>query len=281
MSEDLMVQGQQRPSAMPYALGGAIIGGAAGAGASKIGCGMKTAAYKSWEDAVQAATDADSFVSKQIAKGGDNKAAWEAVKTQAEAVQKAEKVLKDIKLPEGFNAATELEAFADKTLAKEVAEKALEGKKKELFNSALEAIKKSDKYTIEGVGELDNKALLAHIEQLDEAGLKKLVESNTEHYGSKLTEVTKDAQSVVDNATKDAKDALEALNKKNNLSDDIRNSYVSAKRGLNEVKGKAKEALKEDIISKLKKPSMLKTAAAVAAVGLLLGLALRPKAPEV
>ena len=281
MSEDLMVQGQ-RPSALPYALGGAAIGGAAGAGSAKLGLGIQSAAYKSWEDAVKESTEKDSFISKKIEKGGENKAAFESVKAQAEAVQKAEKALKDIKLPEGFEAATELEAFADRTIAKEAAEKALESKKKEVFDSALESIKKLEKYNIEGIGEVDNKALLEYIEKLDEAGLKQFVESNTDHYGNKLPEATKDTKTALEKAEKEVADALEALNKKDSkLTEEVRNSYLNAKKGVNEAKNEAKKVLTDDLLSKIKKPSMAKTAAAVAAAGLLIGLLLRPKAEEV
>ena len=89
MADDLTVQAQVQPqvkrkdNTLPYTIGGAAIGGAAGAAFPMI----KTK-YSSWEDVVK---ESEDTFNKQIDKGGDNKTYWETAKEQAQKINEAEK----------------------------------------------------------------------------------------------------------------------------------------------------------------------------------------------
>ena len=81
MTQDLTVQ-NQRPSAMPYVLGGTAAGALAGWGASKIPA-LQSAKYNSWQDILK--DSADDF-KKMTETAGENetlKNGVEAVKTAA------------------------------------------------------------------------------------------------------------------------------------------------------------------------------------------------------
>ena len=87
MTDELAIQTvnpqvRKKDNTVPYALGGAVIGGAAGASFPMI----KTK-YSSWEDVLN---ESEDTFNKQIEKGGDNKSAWEAAKEQAAKVKEAE-----------------------------------------------------------------------------------------------------------------------------------------------------------------------------------------------
>lgn len=86
MSDELTIQPQvqQKSNAVPYAAGGAIVGGLAGA-LSPVGVTKQK--YASYEDILKESKD--TFDS-QIEKGGDNKGVWEAAKEHAEKVKNAE-----------------------------------------------------------------------------------------------------------------------------------------------------------------------------------------------
>ena len=86
MSDELTIQPQvqQKSNAVPYAAGGAIIGGLAGA-LSPVG--VTKPKYSSYEDILKESED--TFKS-QIEKGGDAKGVWEAAKEHAEKVKNAE-----------------------------------------------------------------------------------------------------------------------------------------------------------------------------------------------
>ena len=86
MSDELTIQPQvqQKSNAVPYAAGGAIVGGLAGA-LSPVG--VTKPKYASYEDILKESED--TFKS-QIEKGGDAKGVWEAAKEHAEKVKNAE-----------------------------------------------------------------------------------------------------------------------------------------------------------------------------------------------
>lgn len=86
MSDELTIQPQvqQKSNAVPYAAGGAIIGGLAGA-LSPVG--VTKPKYASYEDILKESED--TFKS-QIEKGGEAKGVWEAAKEHAEKVKNAE-----------------------------------------------------------------------------------------------------------------------------------------------------------------------------------------------
>lgn len=89
MADDLTIQAQVQPqvkrkdNTLPYTLGGAAVGGIAGAAFPVI----KTK-YSSWEDVVN---ESEDTFKKQIDKGGDNKTYWETAKDQAQKIKDAEK----------------------------------------------------------------------------------------------------------------------------------------------------------------------------------------------
>ena len=137
MSDELTIQPQvqQKSNAVPYAAGGAIVGGLAGA-LSPVG--VTKPKYASYEDILKESED--TFKS-QIEKGGEAKGVWEAAKEHAEKVKNAEaeydKKVQEIKdanktvagtLPETEQAAKDLKlaqenydkAIADLTSEKKV-----------------------------------------------------------------------------------------------------------------------------------------------------------------
>lgn len=139
MSDELTIQPQvqQKSNAVPYAAGGAIVGGLAGA-LSPVGVTKQK--YASYEDILKESKD--TFDS-QIEKGGDAKGVWEAAKEHAEKVKNAEaeydKKVQEIKdanktvagtLPETEQAAKDLK------LAQENYDKALEAEKNKLANTS-------------------------------------------------------------------------------------------------------------------------------------------------
>ena len=89
MADDLTVQAQVQPqvkrkdNTLPYTIGGAAIGGAAGAAFPLI----KTK-YSSWEDVVN---ESEDTFKQQIDKGGDNQTYWETARDQAQKIKDAEK----------------------------------------------------------------------------------------------------------------------------------------------------------------------------------------------
>lgn len=119
MSDELTIQPQvqQKSNAVPYAAGGAIVGGLAGA-LSPVG--VTKAKYASYEDILK---ESEDTFKKGIEDGGDAKGVWEAAKEHAEKVKNAEaeydKKVADIKaehknvagaLPETEDAAKKLKA---------------------------------------------------------------------------------------------------------------------------------------------------------------------------
>lgn len=119
MTDELSIQAQQpqRTSPMPYVLGGAAVGAAAG-GFSPVG--VTKPKYSSYEDILK---ESEDTFDKGIKKGGDNKSFWEAAKEHAEKVKNAEseydKKVQEIKdahksaaseLPETEQAAKDLKA---------------------------------------------------------------------------------------------------------------------------------------------------------------------------
>lgn len=99
MTDEMMVQAQ-KPSAMPYVLGGAGVGALGGLASAKYAnFGVTTPKYSSWEEAINDSND--EFVKKQIEKGGDKKADWEKVQTAQNEVKEANKKIteatKDLK----------------------------------------------------------------------------------------------------------------------------------------------------------------------------------------
>ena len=85
MSDELAIQQQKQGSATPYALGGAVLGGVAGAFSP---VGVTRPKYSSFEDILK---ESEDTFSKEIEKGGDNKGFWETAKSHVDKVKNAEK----------------------------------------------------------------------------------------------------------------------------------------------------------------------------------------------
>jgi len=93
MTDEMTVQAQ-RPSALPYLAGGAVVGAAAGAGSAKYAnFGISSPKYSNWEEAIKDSND--EFVKKQVEKGGDKKADWEKLQNSQKEVSDAQKKLDD------------------------------------------------------------------------------------------------------------------------------------------------------------------------------------------
>ncbi len=288
MTDEMMVQAQ-RPSAMPYVLGGAALGAAAaGAGAAVGNMGVKSPAYSSWEAAVADANKEDSFVSKQIKKGGDNKADWETIQNQAKKLQDAEKALTEYKLPDGFEGKAELEAVLDKEaeLAKNTAakDKLIQAE----FDKELENLKKME-IKPESPFEYDGK-------KYNQEEFRKLLNSTDEADKKLVDKLVRDQQGFKDAIGKEgfakaetesitkAEEALtkakEELGKKNGhekITEEIKTKFGELRKGVTTARTEASEKITEELLGKCKKASTWKNAAIGAAVLALAGFIARPK----
>lgn len=304
MTDEMTVQAQ-RPSALPYVLGGAALGGVAGAGSAAAGLGLKSPAYKSWEEAVEAVNKDDSFVKKQVEKGGDNKSNWEAIQTQAKAIQDAEKAVTDAKLPDGTSeeAKKAIEDFANKEAAHVDAEKKLLDKVKAHCKGLTlaegygippevgevpESIKTKYGITDGKISQENFRKLLDSTVEEEKSFAEKLLKQRAEFTGT-FAEGATDAEKAVAKAEREAvttaKTAMEQAKttmeeKASGVSAEARKAFLDAKKGLVAAKDKAKNVLTEDLLGKCKKTSTWKTAAIGAAVLALAGLMIRPKGEE-
>ena len=133
MSDELTIQAVNQPqvqqkknTTVPYTVGGAVVGGLAGAG---INSWVKKP--MSWEDVVNEAKDTTDFSTKA------EPASWEGVKSKAQAVEDAKKALEEASKPQLADNANEKIAYDNAIKEKEKAySKLYEQKKTELENSA-------------------------------------------------------------------------------------------------------------------------------------------------
>ena len=135
MSDELAIQQQKQGSATPYALGGAVVGGLAGAFSP---VGVTKPKYSSYEDILK---ESEDTFNREISKGGDNKGFWETAKSHANAVQNAEKEYESqvAKIREESKSAVgqlpaDNEAAKNLKTAEENYAKALEAEKTKLAN---------------------------------------------------------------------------------------------------------------------------------------------------
>ncbi len=132
MTDELSIQPQvqQKSNALPYALGGAVVGAAGG-----YFTPMVQKKYSSYEEILK---ESEDTFKKQIEKGGDNKTAWETAKTHAEKLNNAEaeynKLVEQVKT-EG--ASVEKSLPADNAAAKklEAAKKAYDAEMTKLVDA--------------------------------------------------------------------------------------------------------------------------------------------------
>lgn len=291
MTDEMAIQGQ-RPSAMPYVLGGAAAGAGVGAIAGHMGLGA-TKAFSSWEDAVADVSKDDSFVKKQVeAKKGDAEAVkpWQTIKEQAEAKKTADDALKAITMPDGFEGKAELDAYMNKLSEVEKAEKAVADKykaeyEKELGNLKNMKIEEGKPYNFNGV-DYDEKAfkeLLNSSKEEDQKLVKELVEATDGYKKATGGDFAKAEKTALDNAQRTLGEAETALKGKKGGEAVLEKSFMDKYKPAKEAAAKAKATAEkevQDVLEKCKKPSYLIPAAVGALVLGLGGYLLRPSAPE-
>ncbi|MCQ2744214.1 MAG: hypothetical protein MJ230_05400 [bacterium] len=292
MTDEMTVN--QRPSAMPYLLGGAAVGGAGGYALSNYAnVGIKTG-YKSWEDAVADVTKDDSFCKKQIEKKGDNVDAWEELQKQSEAVKNAQKAVDDAagaakdteELTKYMEKLNEVETKENETL-----EKLLKGETKigkdENAKTFLNSYEKSNDLLNEfknvngikdkefKIGESNVKGENLKLEQAKERPEFKEWAAKQEKFidAAKETDEYKKIRESANKELSELENAVKSKNEKLNV-----NEFKEALRKYTEAKNEAGKALTEDVLKKCKKPNNWLTAAVGAGVLALGALALRPKA---
>ena len=214
MSDELTIQPQvqQKSNAVPYAAGGAIIGGLAGA-LSPVGA--KKPKYASYEDILKESED--TFKS-QIEKGGEAKGVWEAAKEHAEKVKNAEaeydKKVQEIKdanktvagtLPETEQAAKDLK------LAQENYDKALEAEKNKLSNISKGGVARDAVPSAESLGVTMSKKDLKNYNTIRNEYLQKLKDIRNDakykKYSQAITDVSAEYDRKSDSWIKDYKKA--------------------------------------------------------------------------
>lgn len=215
MSDELTIQPQvqQKSNAVPYAAGGAIIGGLAGA-LSPVG--VKKPKYASYEDILKESED--TFKS-QIEKGGEAKGVWEAAKEHAEKVKNAEaeydKKVQEIKdanktaagtLPETEQAAKDLK------IAQENYDKALETEKNKLSNISKGGVSRNSVPSAESLGVTMSKKDLKNYNSIRDEYLQKLKDIRSDakykQYSQAITDTKTEYDNRVSNWIKDYYNAV-------------------------------------------------------------------------
>ena len=215
MSDELTIQPQvqQKSNAIPYAAGGAIIGGLAGA-LSPVG--VTKPKYASYEDILKESED--TFKS-QIEKGGEAKGVWETAKEHAEKVKNAEaeydKKVQEIKdanktvagtLPETEQAAKDLK------LAQENYDKALEAEKNKLSNISKGGVARDAVPSAESLGVTMSKKDLKNYNTIRNEYLQKLkdIRSDAKYktYSQAITDVSAEYDRKSDAWIKDYQKAV-------------------------------------------------------------------------
>lgn len=214
MSDELTIQPQvqQKSNAVPYAAGGAIVGGLAGA-LSPVG--VTKPKYSSYEDILK---ESEDTFKKGIEDGGDAKGVWEAAKEHAEKVKNAEaeydKKVQEIKdanktaagtLPETEQAAKDLK------LAQENYNKALETEKNKLSNVSKGGVSRDAVPSAESLGVTMSKKDLKNYNTIRDEYLQKLQDlrsdANYKKYSQAMTDVTTEYEKRTDGWLQDYKKA--------------------------------------------------------------------------
>ena len=302
MSDEMMVQ-SSRPSAVPYLLGGAVVGGAGGWALAKYAnIGIPTQAYKSWDEAVADATKNDKFVKSQAEKSGDAAASWKTIQEQAKAIKDLEEEADKI-AGDKLKGSEELKNYVEKleSLDKsenEVLEKLLSGETKigegenakTLLNTIMEDQRNSaEKLTKTFREDPANKELKFTIEGKEVAISNVTPEQARElqefkDWAAKQEDVIAKAKEqeayakVRTDAQTDIQKLEEAITKKDpNFK---KNEYLDAIGKKKAAKEDASKKITEDVLKNCKKANKWWNIG-IGAVALALGaLALRPKAND-
>lgn len=283
MSDEMMVQ-NQRPSAVPYLLGGAAVGAAAGYFSP---WGFKQPKYASFDDVVKEYNDKDKFTkAKDAAKGDETKKAYETIDKELEAYTKVQaEVDKKVAI------LTEENSVWSETLTKDEKAKAIIDKldaakkdvqpaKDDLLAKVKEGIKKGE-IEIEGLSKEDAAKLEdATLQEKAEAFIKNSPDKAKEKFKAefeKLEEVTK---KVTDKATELENKAAELnvdKDKIRTVSDENKKLIDEAAKKGSDAKSKAEKAIKESM-EKIKGPKKWLNAVVAGTVLAIGALACRPKA---
>ena len=282
MTDEMTVQGQ-RPSTTPYLLGGAVVGGLAGGATAKYAnFGINGKYAKSWEEAIAEANKNDTYVSSKINNTeGEVKTAWETLQQHAKAVKEAREALK---LPEGVDIKDFDELF-EKIKLKDAADEAVKTKEASLIEDAVVNLKASIDDAFRDGGDqtfkINNVEYNTKESALDALGKYKTNSDTRNWIKTCKKQYSEAGLEELKNKAREADEAVnkagEALKKNEKITDEVLNSVREHSKGYNETMKKAEGALGENVLNLMKKPSVMKTAIAGAAVLAVLGALVAPK----
>ena len=234
MADDLTIQAQVQPqvkrkdNTLPYTIGGAAIGGAAGAAFPMI----KTK-YSSWEDVVN---ESEDTFKKQIDKGGDNKTYWETAKEQAQKINEAEKnydaEVEKIKnenktvagvLPEDNDAAKKLKEAQSKYDA-ELANKMKGSKTETITKRTNDILPYDDNWSMTEKQRNEYKTLYSEYETA-----KNVFDTNTKPLQTKIADRRKSIVDMFDEIQADAEKNIDPKSKKRKAIKNLDNYLESSK----------------------------------------------------
>ena len=301
MTDEMTVQAQ-RPSVMPYVLGGAGVGAAAGGGLAKWGnIGIKGQAYSNWEDAVADANKDDKFIKEMAEKDGNDKT-WKVLKDEIDNMASARETYNKA-VPEQIRDEKVFTDYIEKAGKLTEATTNLEAKNNEQLQKAIDEIKKLDAYEVtEADGKItkyakpgadgtlpdgtkniqeffDNADLLEKQAKKNDALYNNVI--NGEDFAKAEKQAVKDADEAAKVAKKALTDKVDDLNK--NLTDKIKtddasiSKWVDEKKAFTEAAEKSKKNLTDDILKQCKKPKVWLTALAGAAALAVVGALIAPK----
>ncbi len=271
MSEEMTVQTvqSQRPSAMPYVLGGGIVGAAAGHPALAGRWGLQIPRYDSWEKILEEKKDVFDSQIKSTEKNAEINKVWQDAQGFAEKINaeldECAKAMKE-KLPEKLR-----EEEAAKTYLRDIT--SYEAKKNFIIDEIAAGIKNG---TVAEIPEADREAAkkLNGTELINKA--KEIFNADGSKYAEKAKvekEAVEKSYSVLKDKAADMKVDLPG-----NLNDDVQNIIKESSEKVSKIKTEAKAVLEEGV-KKLKIGSKWNMAIG-AAILAIVGLMLRPKAKE-
>lgn len=238
MTDEMTVQAQ-RPSALPYLAGGAVVGAAAGAGSAKYAnFGISSPKYSNWEEAIKDSND--EFVKKQVEKGGDKKADWEKLQNSQKEVSDAQKKLDDAWGKDLKNNA-DVKDYIKKAEAFEKAEeKAIKDLEAKISKGDFDVKLEGDELAKKVAEDSEVKKAKANVPTTKNVQLTKLAED-------KSLMVDADGKAIVDDAARlnKAKEILEAEAKEGDseVVKNARKAISDAEENLSKAEKAAEEAI--------------------------------------
>ena len=291
MTDEMTVQAQ-RPSAMPYVLGGAGVGAVAGGSLAKWGnIGIQGQAYSSFDDLVKEANNDDAFIKKMAEKEGETGENWSKLKKAAEEMAAETKKFEEA-VPEQIRNEQTFTDYMEKLAAQEKAATEYDNKLNSIADDFINEFKskpENNTWEIDGkkyVKDADGKFMCGDKELTNEMwrnDLKKTDEKNVLKHNN-IAEKTKDltetkAKNEADEAFTKAEKALSDKADELKITKEF-DKWKTAKKSLTEAGEKAKKDVTDDLLSKCKKPKVWLTALAGAAALALVGAMIRPKGDQ-